>query len=317
MTTCFFDDAALAADLLRQGGLVAFPTETVYGLGADARNEQAVARIFAAKERPATNPLIVHLPERDPIELVAARVPDVAEKLMDAFFPGMLTLVLPRHPDLPASVSAGLPTVGVRVPELALAREFLQACGVPVAAPSANRSGRPSPTTWQAVATDLEGRIEGILQGPQARTGLESTVVDCTGDVPVLLRPGALSLEALQAVVPETRLPGDHDDLLQRSPGTRFRHYAPLGKVVFDPAEAQEKPIAWIGVSAPPHDLPVSFLQGCVGAEGYAYELYHFFRRCDSLGIKTIVCERVPDTGIGRALNDRLNRAAEARTTPA
>ncbi len=313
METRYTDSPETAAALLRAGGCVAFPTETVYGLGADARNETAIAGIYRAKNRPADNPLIVHLPHADGIGDVVAEVSPPARDLIAAFFPGPLTLVLPRHASIPALVSAGLGTVAVRVPALELARDFLARCGCPVAAPSANFSGRPSPTTWQAVRDDLDGRIDGVLCGPQAAAGLESTVVDCTGGRPLVLRPGALSLEALQSVVPETAIPETAAHLALRSPGTRHRHYAPRARVVLGTApegEAVEGPVAWIGVTVPPRGLAVQFLQGCVGLEGYAYELYHFFRRCDAVGVKTIVCETVEDVGMGRALNDRLRRAA-------
>lgn len=310
MDTRITDDIDLAASLLRAGGRVAFPTETVYGLGADATNEAAVARIFEAKGRPADNPLIVHLADPGDVEAIVRDVPELARLLISAFFPGPLTLILPRRDTIAPNVSAGLDTVAVRVPALPMARDFIRACGVPVAAPSANRSGRPSPTTWEAVADDLDGRIEAILRGPQAEAGLESTVVDCTSEHPVVLRPGTVSLEALQAVVPSVLLPSDPGTLVTRSPGTRHRHYAPQARVVLDDRRPLEAPIAWIGLTSPPEGLPVSFMQGCVSPESYAYELYHFFRRCDAVGVRTIVCETVEDIGIGRALNDRLRRAA-------
>lgn len=311
METLLTDDLGVAAAILRAGGRVAFPTETVYGLGVDARNEKAVAGVFEAKGRPTDNPLIVHLPDVSGIDAVAdTSAPHVAS-LLDAFVPGPLTLVLRSRGNVAPGVSAGLDTVAVRVPSLERAQAFLRACEVPVAAPSANRSGRPSPTTWQAVRDDLDGRIEAILRGPQAEAGLESTVLDCTGSHPVVLRPGTISLEALQAIVPETRLSEAGEALLERSPGTRHRHYAPRARVLLAPEASMEAPIAWIGLTEPPAGTPVSFLQGCVSPESYAYELYHFFRRCDAVGVRTILCETVPDTGVGRALNDRLRRAAE------
>lgn len=311
METLITDDIEAAAAVLRAGGRVGFPTETVYGLGVDARNATAVAAVFEAKARPADNPLIVHLADPADVSTVADAIPPSAAAFISAFFPGPLTLVLRRRDGIAPAVSAGLDTVAVRVPALDRARAFLRACGVPVAAPSANRSGRPSPTTWQAVRDDLEGRVEAILRGPQAEAGLESTVVDCTGDHPVVLRPGTVSLEALQAIVPTTAVPVGADELLRRSPGTRFRHYAPRARVLLAPDENMEAPVAWIGLSEPPEGVHPTFLQGCVSPESYAYELYHFFRRCDAVGVKTILCEQVPETGIGRALNDRLRRAAE------
>ncbi len=311
MTTQYFDSPERAAALVRAGGCVAFPTETVYGLGVDARDEAAIARVFEAKGRPSDNPLIVHLPHAASLETVVTHVPESARALIAAFFPGPLTLVLERHPTLPAAVSAGLDTVGVRVPSMPIAQTFLRACGVPVAAPSANRSGRPSPTTWEAVALDLDGRIDGILRGPQATRGLESTVVDCTGDVPLVLRPGVVTLEMLRSVVPSVRLPESHAAELARSPGTRHRHYAPRARVVLGtlPGDAAQ-PVAWIGTGDPPPELHAALVHSCATLEDYAHALYDFFRRCDAAHIATIVCQPVPETEIGRALNDRLRRAA-------
>ncbi len=311
MTTRLTDDPLDAARVLRAGGLVAFPTETVYGLGADVFNTDALARIFVAKGRPADNPLIVHVPTPEDALRVATHLPPAAEALAAAFWPGPLTLVLARRADVPAAVSAGLDTVGVRVPALPLARTFLAACGTPVAAPSANRSGRPSPTSWEAVREDLDGRIDVLLTGPDAEAGLESTVVDATGAVPVLLRPGAVSLEALRAVVPGLALPHGASELLRRSPGTRHRHYAPRARVVLvdAPEHAPAGPgVAWIGLDAAPDGAAPAFVAPDVAA--YAHALFRFFRTCDAAGVAMIACQRVPETGLGRALNDRLTRAA-------
>ena len=243
MQTLLTHSAQAAAEFIRRGETVAFPTETVYGLGANALDETAVAKIFAAKGRPADNPLIVHLADTVQIENVVREVNAAAKLFIENFFPGALTLVLPKAERVPEIVTAGLQTVGVRVPAHDLAREFLRACALPIAAPSANLSGRPSPTTWQAVKEDLDGRIACILQGEQTQVGLESTVVDCTGEVPIVLRAGAVTLEQLRGVVATTRLlhkgaasrgnalPGDDPDTFEnfakRSPGLRHQHYAP------------------------------------------------------------------------------------------
>ncbi len=299
-----------AAAYLRRGEAVAFPTETVYGLGADAFDANAVRKIFAAKGRPDDNPLIVHLSDLDQLDRVAAAVPAVARPLLDHFFPGPLTLILPRQEGVPALVSGGLPTIGVRMPRHPLARAFLHACGTPVAAPSANRSGHPSPTTWQAVQADLDGRIACILQGDQSEVGLESTVVDATGEVPVVLRAGAIPLEALRRVVPGTAAEGPAA-LRRRSPGTRYRHYAPRARVrlVAHPGDAEPGPTAaYIGLT--PAAAAFGLRQDCPTVEAYAYALFDFFRRCDAAGIATVYCQRVPPEGLGRALMDRLERAA-------
>nr|WP_245771880.1 L-threonylcarbamoyladenylate synthase [Rhodothermus profundi] len=306
-------DVRQAAAWIRQGELVAFPTETVYGLGADAFNPTAVRKIFAAKERPRDNPLIVHIAHIHQLDRLVIDVPETAQRFMERFFPGPLTLVLPRHPAVPDEVTAGLPTVGVRMPRHPVARAFLEACGTPVAAPSANRSGRPSPTRWEAVYADLNGRIACILQGDRSDMGLESTVVDCTGPEPVVLRAGAVSLEALRDVVPETRLVARNESLKARSPGTRYRHYAPQARVVLvdHPDEALPDPRhAYIGLSPPAHPEAFGACCICPDVPTYAYELFDFFRRCDAQGCTHIYAQRVPRTGLGLALMDRLERAA-------
>lgn len=311
--TLLTEDIHRAAALIRQGELVAFPTETVYGLGADAFNPAAVRKIFEAKGRPSDNPLIVHIACIDQLDRLVTAIPETARRLMARFFPGPLTLVLPRHPDVPDEVTAGLPTVGVRMPRHPVARAFLEACNTPVAAPSANRSGRPSPTRWEAVYADLHGRIACILQGDRSDMGLESTVVDCTGPEPVVLRAGAVPLEALQEVVPETRPVGADEFLKARSPGTRYRHYAPRARVVLidHPNEAVPDPRhAYIGLTPPSHPETFGVYCICPDVETYAYELFDFFRRCDAQGCTRIYAQRVPPTGLGWALMDRLERAA-------
>ncbi|RMF58033.1 MAG: threonylcarbamoyl-AMP synthase [Bacteroidetes bacterium] len=302
-----------AAVFIRQGDIVAFPTETVYGLGGDVFNTQAIRNIYAAKGRPPDNPLIVHVADREGLGRVVAAIPAVAETLLRAFFPGPLTLILPRHPDVPAIVSGGLDTVGVRMPALPVAQAFLQACGTPVAAPSANRSGRPSPTTWEAVLEDLGGRIPCILQGDRTPVGLESTVVDVSGEVPVVLRAGAVTMEALRAVVPDVRLAATAEERLARSPGTRYRHYAPHAGVVLVSSPGEAVPgtrAAFIGLHRPSDPHAFGHVQVCPDVEAYAHALFHFFRRCDALGIETIYAEAVRPEGLGLALMDRLHRAA-------
>ncbi|QXD15893.1 threonylcarbamoyl-AMP synthase [Rhodocaloribacter litoris] len=315
METLLTTEPEEAAAFIRRGEVVAFPTETVYGLGADALREDAVRRIFEAKERPADNPLIVHVADRAMLRQVAASVPPMAETLIAHFFPGPLTLILPRAPAVPAVVSGGLPTVGVRMPRHPVAQAFLAACGVPVAAPSANRSGRPSPTTWEAVYADLAGRIPCILRGDRTEVGLESTVVDCTGPVPVVLRAGAVSLERLRAVLPQTRLAGDTAEVLARSPGTRYRHYAPRARVRLIDAPEEAMPAedaAYIGLVPPPEPRAFGLVRVCADADAYAHALFDFFRRCEAAGLGTIYCQRVAPEGIGLALMDRLHRASRA-----
>ncbi len=320
MKTVFTNDPDEAAEFIKGGGLVAFPTETVYGLGANVFDAAAVARIFDAKRRPADNPLIAHIAFREQISQLATDIPASAEKFIDSFFPGPLTIVLPKSTEVPMIATAGLATIGIRLPRFEIAHEFLAACGVPVVAPSANLSGRPSPTTWEAVLEDLDGRIDCILQGDATEIGIESTVVDCTGDAPLLLRTGAISLAQLQSAVSETRAYTPQGNERPRSPGVTHRHYSPAAKVLIVdcglriaeskvPAPDATQRAAYIGLSRP--DKAFEMVQICDWVEEYAHGVFEFFRECDRAGIKTIYCETVDETGIGAALMDRLRRAAE------
>ena len=208
-----------AAEFIKRGGLVAFPTETVYGLGANAFDENAVAKIFEAKRRPADNPLIAHVTEIGQINELTTEITESAEKFIYSFFPGPLTVVLRKSEKVPFIATAGLDTIGVRMPRSELAHQFIEACETPIVAPSANLSGRPSPTTWQAVAEDLDGRVDCILQSDATEIGLESTVVDCTSLVPIVLRSGSVTFEQLRSVVPETALFMGEPIEPPRSPG--------------------------------------------------------------------------------------------------
>ncbi len=230
--------------------------------------------------------------------------------LLGAFAPGPLTVVLPARPGLPPSVTAGLDTVAVRVPSAPLALAVLGATG-PLVAPSANRSGRPSPTTWQAARDDLDGRVDAVLQGPPTEVGLESTVVDATGPVPLVLRPGAVTLGALRALLPDVRTDAGADGE-RRSPGTRHRHYAPRAHVRLVDDVRQCAPgadAAWIGLSEPPPGY--ALVTVCPDVAGYARRLFDAFRRADAAGLARIEAEVVPEVGLGVAVMDRLRRAAE------
>ena len=299
--------------MLGRGGLVAFPTETVYGLGAAARDARAVDRVFEAKGRPTDNPLIVHVATVGAVADVAVVTP-LGAALLEAFAPGPISVVLPGRGGLPRAVTAGLDTVAVRVPGHRPARAFLEAAGVPVVAPSANRSGRPSPTTWEAVVDDLGERVDAVLRGPLARVGLESTVVDATGDAPVLLRPGAVSLEALREAFPGTTVFSEHNADRRggavRSPGLRHRHYAPHARVrlLAAPLERGDRDAAYIGLAAPPPGY--GLVEVCPDLDAYARRLFDFFRRADAAGLARIDAEAVPEGGVGRAILDRLRRAA-------
>jgi L-threonylcarbamoyladenylate synthase len=302
-----------AANFIKSGGIVAFPTETVYGLGANVFDISAIKRIFKVKRRPADNPLIAHVASVDQIRQLTAGVTGRAEKFIDAFFPGPLTVVLRKSEKVPSIATAGLDTIGVRMPRLEIAREFLSACGTPVVAPSANISGRPSPTRWQSVSEDMFGRIDCILQSDTTEIGLESTVVDCTEETPLLLRQGAISIEELRKVVADTRVYTRSAGDEIRSPGLKHRHYSPRAKVVFADHELQivdSERAGFIGLNK----QSITFKQEkiCSSVDEYAHELYEFFRRCDRLAMETIYCERVPESGIGAALMDRIRRAAQS-----
>ena len=311
MKTVLTRSAIEAAAFIKRGGIVAFPTETVYGLGAAVFDEASIRKIFDAKMRPADNPLIAHVSSVDQIEALTAKIPVVAQTLIESFFPGPLTLVLRKSADVPLLATAGLETIGVRMPRLAIAKEFLAACRVPLVAPSANLSGRPSPTTWQAVFEDLDGRVDCILQGDATEIGLESTVVDCTTDPPVLLRQGAVSLESLRAIVPRIRESRYDEADAPRSPGLKHKHYSPRARVALVdgnvPASATADD-AFIGLNRPASEFKITKICGSV--EEYAGSLFEFFRECDRIKVSKIFCESVVEDGIGAALMDRVRRAA-------
>ena len=301
---------AEAAALLRAGGLVAMPTETVYGLAADARDDRAVARIYAAKNRPSFNPLIVHLPDLAQVARYAVLTPE-AEGLAQAFWPGPLTMVLPLREDSSLSplVTAGLTTVAIRLPAHPVARDLLRAFGGPVAAPSANPSGRVSPTRAAHVLAGLSGRIEAVLDGGPCTVGVESTIIAMDGP-PALLRPGGVSVEAIEAVLgaPLAR-PGD--PALPKAPGQLASHYAPEAGVRLN-AEAGRPGEVLVGFGAVKGDLTLSDGGDLLEA---AANLFHLLREADALAGPggAIAFAPVPETGLGRAINDRLRRAAAPR----
>lgn len=304
------DGVQAAARLLATGALVAFPTETVYGLGGDARSDRAVAAIYAAKGRPAFNPLIVH------VEGVAAArrlavIDARAERLAEAFWPGPLTLVLPLREGagLAAAVTAGLETVAVRVPAHPLAQALLAAFGGPLAAPSANPSGRVSPTTAAHVMEGLGGRIAAVLDGGACRVGVESTIVGLS-DGPRLLRPGGVPVEMIEDVLGEVLVTGG-DSTRPTSPGQLASHYAPAARVRLN-AEGPEAGEIWIGFGPGPEGLSLS---PSGNTDEAAARLFAALREADALAGPggRIAVAPVPETGLGRAVNDRLRRAAAPR----
>lgn len=299
-----------AAQALRDGRLVAFPTETVYGLGADATNDRAVAAIFEAKGRPDFNPLIVHVPDLAAAEALVV-FDDLARRLAKRFWPGALTLVLPRRPDCPVSLlcSAGLETLAVRVPAHGLARALLQSAGVPVAAPSANPSGRLSPTEARHVAEGLGDRVDMVLNGGPCAVGVESTVVGVFDGRAVLLRPGGVPAEEIEAIAGELALP-EQDPEAPRSPGMLASHYAPRRPVRLNAAEAgADEILLGFGADAPagPNLSPT----GDLGEA--AANLFRMLHELDGEDGRTIAVMPVPEIGLGRAINDRLRRAAADR----
>jgi L-threonylcarbamoyladenylate synthase len=303
------DVMARAGQLIRDGQLVAFPTETVYGLGGNALDGEACKRIYAAKGRPSDNPLILHFPSPDAVER-AAVVDKRARDLMEHFWPGPLTLVLPARSVVSREARGGLDTVGCRMPDYPAALAFFAACGVPVAGPSANRSGRPSPTDAKTVAQDLGDAVAMIIDAGPSRVGVESTVIDVTAAVPVLLRPGGLPIEQVEAFLGcSVALPVGINEL-KRSPGTRYRHYAPLVPVkVWDPARSFDWPerFVYMGVFAPerPSQREIRFRS----YEAYAHGLFSAMRELETDGLP-IVAQWPPVEGLGRALRDRIARAA-------
>ncbi len=317
-----------AAAMIRGGGLVAFPTETVYGLGADAMNEEAVQKIFTAKGRPADNPLIVHVSSRQMLERVADEISAQTKALIERFWAGPLTVVLRRKPEVAPTVSAGLQTIAVRMPKNKIALALIEKADTPIAAPSANFSGRPSPTTAAHVLADLDGRIDMILDGGATRIGIESTVIDMTASVPVILRPGWITREAIAEVIGEVRQAQSEDEL-KRSPGTRYRHYSPRARVVLLVGYAKESIekicresleqsiIGFIGhTPITIDDSKIVVVPLSNSAEDYARHIYGAMRELDAQNPSVIVVEAISEEGEGAAVMERICRAAsEIRIT--
>lgn len=310
-----------AASALREGQLVAFPTETVYGLGAIATSAEAVAGIFEAKQRPTFDPLIVHIAERGQLSDVVTHIPPLAMALADAFWPGPLTLVLPKQSTIPDLVTAGLPGVGVRIPAHPIALELLKSVGLPVAAPSANPFGGISPTTAQHVMDGLQSRLPYILDGGPCQVGVESTVVSFMGDHPILLRPGGCAVEALEAIIGPIERAAPNaalDDAAQPAPGMLSRHYAPstpLTVVARDSlANATHgQKCGLLSYGKQPFSgsfVRIERLETSEDLQTCASRFFAALRSLDSCGLDVIIAHSFPDHGLGIALNDRLQRAA-------
>ncbi len=298
--------------MLRAGELVAFPTETVYGLGADATNDDAVAAIFRAKGRPSFNPLIIHLSKADQVERLA-QVDGRAALLMQRFWPGPLSLVLRRAPQCNISLlaSAGLDSLAFRVPAHPLALELIRQAGRPIAAPSANRSGRVSPTDTQHVLKELAGSIAGVLDGGPCRVGVESTVLDMTGLHPVLLRPGGITVEMLETVLGPIEIATGTQEA-PRSPGMMESHYAPEIAVRLNASSvAADEALLAFGPDTLPGAAETLWLSRSGNVDEAAANLFAMLRRLDRPDFTAIAVMPIPEQGLGRAINDRLRRAAK------
>ena len=326
------ESIALGGEILREGGLVGMPTETVYGLGANALNPEAVRAIFRAKGRPGDNPLIVHIARREEILPLVRAIPKAAKRLMDAFWPGPMTLILPKADCIPPEVSAGLDTVGIRLPASEAARALIAAAGCPVAAPSGNRSGRPSPTTAQHMLEDMDGRIPLILDGGACEVGVESSVIDATGETPVILRPGGITREMVADVLGAVEVDehvmsplGEGETV--RSPGMKYRHYAPRAKTVifegdarrvveaicarYDAAEAAGERVAILGFDEHDFGSRTRLSLGHITCpQEAAARLFGALRELDERGETLALCEAVDMAGIGLAVMNRMGRAA-------
>jgi L-threonylcarbamoyladenylate synthase len=309
------DAIRTAAALLREGRLVAFPTETVYGLGADATNGRAVAAIFETKGRPHFNPLIVHLPDLATAKVNAQFTP-LAERLAEAFWPGPMTLVLERQTDCRLSdlVSAGLSTVALRVPDHPIAQALLAAVQQPLAAPSANRSGRVSPTRAEHVEADLGEDVALILNGGPTAHGLESTIIDARGDAPVLLRSGAVPAETIEFVLGSPLERAAHSEARPSAPGRLASHYAPQATVRLGAIDVKDgEALLAFGAGVPATTGPMINLSAHADLTEAAAGLFAALRALDKTGAPAIAVMPVPEQGLGEAINDRLRRAAAPR----
>ena len=322
-----------AGKVIRNGGTVAFPTETVYGLGANALDDEAVKKIFIAKGRPQDNPLIIHVSTKE-ISGLVKDVPEVAQKIIDKFWPGPLTVILEKKDIIPNVTSANLNTIGIRMPNSEIALKLIELAERPIAAPSANISGRPSPTEVERCVEDLNGRVDYIIGGESSDIGVESTIVDCTVNPPLVLRPGGITLEMLKEINPEIELDKalkskPNDDFKPKAPGMKYKHYAPNAHLKIIKGK-NEKTIEIINqmlenyieknniVAILTTDENLNkFNNGKVislGSENdlkeIAKNLFEALRKCDDLGVQYILCQGFEENGVGLAIMNRLNKAA-------
>ncbi|WP_027408034.1 L-threonylcarbamoyladenylate synthase [Anoxybacteroides tepidamans] len=323
-----YSQISQAATLLRENEVVAFPTETVYGLGANATSTIAVKKIFQAKGRPSDNPLIVHIADRKQLEEIAVDIPPVANTLIEHFWPGPLTLILKKRENVICDeVTAGLSTIAVRMPDHPVALALIQESGLPLAAPSANLSGRPSPTSAMHVLTDLNGKIAGVVDAGVTGIGVESTVLDCTAEIPTILRPGGVTKEELEKIIGHVNMDAAlfAGDKVPKSPGMKYTHYAPKSPLIIvdgspsflqqlvDQQRALGKKVGVLTTEEHEHFYKADVVLAC-GKRADLYTvascLYGALRAFDETDVEVIYSERFPQEGIGTAIMNRLNKAA-------
>lgn len=319
-----------AAEIIKDGGLVAFPTETVYGLGADALNAEAVGKVYAAKGRPSDNPMIVHISSKDDVLKLTPKITEDMQKLMDAFWPGPLTMVVPALDVIPKVTTGGLDTVGIRMPSEPAAAELISASETPIAAPSANLSGKPSPTSYKHVADDLDGRIDGIIAGGDCEAGIESTVVDMTEDVPSVLRPGIITAKQLSEVLgkqvgidpallekPDIFNNGGlletGADFKPKSPGMKYKHYAPKAEMVIYQGDPEKVKLAMAEEKVKRNSFGQKveiIVFDDEHPEDAAHDFFARLRACDKAGVDVILAAALREDGIGFAVMNRMFKSA-------
>lgn len=322
-----------ASEIIKTGGLVAFPTETVYGLGANALDEEAVLKIFKAKGRPSDNPLIVHISDIEQIDQLVKKVPEKAKILMEKFWPGPLTLLFEKSDKVPLKTSGGLNTVAIRMPDNEIALDLIRQSRLPIAAPSANTSGRPSPTSASHVKEDLDGKIDMIIDGGNTGVGLESTVLDISTDIPTILRPGAITIEDLKSIFSKVEydkaLETENKNIIPKSPGQKYRHYSPKAemKIFTGSLENIYKTIENLSKEYSEKGLTVGIMSTEETKAKYtnkntismgsrknlkdiATNLFNILRQFDKLEVDIILAESVEESGIGKAIMNRMKKAA-------
>lgn len=293
----------IAAKIIRKNGVVAFPTETVYGLGANALNEKAIKKIFKAKGRPQDNPLIVHIANKDSLKEIVKEIPLKAKQLIDHFWPGSLTIVLKKKNKIPKVVTANLDSVAVRMPKNKIALELIKKSKRPIAAPSANTSTKPSPTKAEHVIEDLDKKIDAIIKGPNVQVGLESTVIDLTSKTPTILRPGKITKKEIEKIIGKVKTK-TRSGKETKSPGMKYKHYSPKAKVIIAPKKRFKE------LKRKYKDKKVATIKKGLTKKKFAKNLFSNFRKMDKKGYEIILVESIREDGLGIAIMNRLKKAA-------